>query len=171
MTAGGSIGMILDRALNLELLDLALRIGTEHRDDPQARRLLSIALRDVVTPQEAENKTKKVLTRVWVVPPQNAQRMIGWAIDHQHEFSDRRALHFGALLATYPFFGSIAATVGRQIQLEGVADRGAVRTFARSKFGEREFIDAGAAKSLATMRNLDLVDGPKGGPFDLRERR
>lgn len=157
--------MILDRALNLELLDMALRIATEHSDDPQARRLLGVALRDMVTPQEAENKTKKVLTRVWVVPPQNAQEMIRWAIEHQDEFADRRALHFGALLATFPFFGSIAATVGRQIHLDGAVDRRAVRTFARSTFGEREFIDAGASKSLATMRNLCLLEGSEGGLF------
>jgi hypothetical protein len=165
MTAGGSIGMILDRALNPELLDLALRIATEHRNDPQARKLLGVALRDVVTPQEAENKTKKVLTRVWVAPPRRAQEMIDWAIQHQDEFIDRRALHYGALLGTYPFFGSIAATVGRQIHLEGAVDRRTVRSFARSRFGEREFVDAGASKCLATMRNLGFLDGPKDGPF------
>jgi hypothetical protein len=165
MTAGGSIGMVLDRALTIELLDVALRIATEHREDPSARQLLAIALRDFVTRQEAENKTKKVLTRVWVVPPADAQQMIEWAIEHQDEFTDRRALHFGALLATFPFFGSIAAAIGRQTQLDGVADRTTVRTHARTTFGEREFIDAAASKSLATIRNLGLVEGPKNGPF------
>lgn len=162
--------MVLDRALNIELLDVALRIGTEHRNDPEARRLLAVALRDFVTPQEAEGKTKKVLTRVWVVPPSNAQAMISWAIEHQREFADRRVLHFGALLATFPFFGSIAATVGRQIHLDGVADRRTIRTFARSTFGEREFIDAGASKSLATMRDLGLLDGSKDGPYRIGSR-
>lgn len=170
MSAGGSIGMILDRALNVELLDVALRIATEHPNSPDARRLLGVALRDFVTPQEAENKTKKVLTRVWVVPPSDAQAMIGWAIEHQHEFADRRALHFGAVLATFPFFGSIAATVGRQIHLDGVADRRVIRSFARSTFGEREFVDAGASKSLATMRSLGVLDGSKAGPYQVGVR-
>jgi hypothetical protein len=167
MSAVGSIGMVPDRALNLDLLDLALKIATEHRNDPQARQLLSVALRDVVTPQEAENKTKKVLNRVWVVPPDNAQDFITWAVDHQDQFQDRRALHYGALLATYPFFGSIAATAARQIRVNGTADRRAVRTFARSTFGQREYIDAGASKSLATMRNLSILHGPKDGPYKI----
>jgi hypothetical protein len=170
MSAVGSIGMVPDRALNLDLLDLALKIATKHRNDPQARRLLSVALRDVVTPQEAENKTKKVLTRVWVVPPDNAQDMITWAIDRQDKFLDRRALHYGALLAAYPFFGSIAATVTRQIRINGTADRRAIRTFARSTFGQREYIDAGASKILATMRNLRILDGPKDGPYKIGAR-
>lgn len=169
MSAIGSIGMVLDRALSLDLLDLALKITTEHRGDPQARRLLSVALRGIVTPQEAENKTKKVLTRVWVAPPDNAQKMISWAIDHQGESIDRRALHYGALLATYPFFGSIAAAVARQIRINGTAERQAVRAFARSTFGQREYIDAGVAKSLKTMRNLDILEGPKDGPYKIKK--
>lgn len=170
MSAGGSIGMVLDRALNVDLLDVALRVATEHGEAANARQLLTVALRDFVTPQEAENKTRKVLTRVWLVPPTNAQRMIRWGIDHQHQMTDRRALHFGALLATFPFFGSIAAAIGRQIHLDGVADRRSLRAFARTTFGEREFIDAGASKSLATMRKLGVVDGPRDGPFRVADR-
>lgn len=170
MSAGGSIGMILDRALTIDLLDTALRVATEHRHDPSARQLLGVALKDLVTPQEAENKTKKVLTHMWVAPPERAQTMVGWAIEHQDEFTDRRALHYGALLATFPFFGSIAAAVGRQIRIDGAADRRTVRSHARVTFGEREFVDAGAAKSLRTMRNLGLLDGPQGGPFRIGER-
>jgi hypothetical protein len=170
MSAGGSIGMVLDRALNVDLLDVALRVATEHRSDVAARQLLGVALRDLVTPQEAENKTKKVLTRVWVAPPANAQPMIGWAIEHQDQFADRRALHYGALLATFPFFGSVAAAVGRQIHIDGAADRRTVRTHARVTFGEREFIDAGASKSLKTMRNLGILDGPRDGPYHVGVR-
>lgn len=170
MSAGGSIGMVLDRALNLDMLDAALRVATENGDAADARQLLTVALRDFVTPQEAENKTRKVLTRVWVVPPANAQAMIRWGIEHQQEVTDRRVLHFGALLATFPFFGRIAAAVGRQIHLDGRADRKSLRVFARSTFGEREFIDAGTSKSLATMRNLGVLDGPRDGPYGVGSR-
>jgi hypothetical protein len=170
MSAGGSVGMVLDRALTIDLLDTTLRIASDHRDDRAARQLLGVALKDLVTPQEAENKTKKVLTHVWVAPPTGARAMIEWAIGHQDQFSDRRALHYGALLATFPFFGSIAAAVGRQIRFDGAADRRAVRTHARVTFGEREFIDAGASKSLRTMRNLGILDGPQDGPFQAGAR-
>ncbi|MDA8038248.1 MAG: hypothetical protein M0Z69_03640 [Actinomycetota bacterium] len=170
MSAGGSIGMVLDRALNMDLLDVALRVATEHGEAADARQLLTVALRDFVTPQEAENKTRKVLTRVWLLPPTNAQAMIRWGINHQDEMADRRALHFGALLATFPFVGSIAAAVGRQIHIDGAADRKSLRAFARATFGEREFIDAGASKSLATMRNLGLLDGPQDGPYQVADR-
>lgn len=169
MSAGGSIGMVLDRALSPEVLDVALRVATEHRDDPTVRQLLTIALRDHVTRQEAENKTRKVLTRVWVAPPADSRPMIEWAIVHQDEFVDRRALHYGALLATFPFFGSIAGAVGRQIRIDGGADRASVRDHARTTFGEREFIDAGASKCLRTLRLLGMLDGPSNGPYGIAD--
>jgi hypothetical protein len=162
--------MVLDRALTVELLDVGLRVAAEHAADPDARQLLGIALRDYVTRQEAENKTRKILTRVWVAPPPEARPMIDWAIAHRHEIPDRRALHYGALLATFPFFGSIAGAVGRQIRIDGVADRPSVRTHARTTFGERPFIDAGAAKSLKTLRHLDLIEGPMNGPYVVDQR-
>ena len=162
--------MVLDRALRVDILDVALRVATEHGDDADARQWLTVALRDFVTRQEAENKTRKLLTRVWVVPPTNARAMIRWGIDHQNDITDRRALHYGALLATFPFVGSIAAAVGRQIHLEGAADRRTLKAIARSTFGEREFIDAGASKTLATMRNLAMIDGPKEGPYRIGSR-
>lgn len=159
--------MVLDRALTPELLDVALRVATEHGEADDARHLLSVALRDFVTPQEAANKTKKILTHVWVVPPPAAKPMIRWALERQHNFVDRRALHFGALLATFPFVGSIAGAVGRQLHLEGTVDPRAIKAFARATFGEREFIDQGARKTLATMRYLGLLEGPKRGPYTL----
>jgi len=55
--------------------------------------------------------------------------------------------------------------VGRQVHLDGAADRRVVRQEARATFGEREFIDAATSKSLATLRNLELIDGPSSGPF------
>lgn len=167
MSAGGSIGMVLDRALSPEVLDVALRVASEHRDDPTVRQLLTIALRDHVTRQEAENKTRKILTRLWVAPPADSRPMIEWAIVHQDEFVDRRALHYGALLATFPFFGSIASAVGRQIRIDGGADRASVRDHARTTFGEREFIDAGASKCLRTLRLLGMLDGPGSGPYGI----
>jgi hypothetical protein len=53
---------------------------------------------------------------------------------------------------------------------DGAADRKALRAFARSTFGEREFIDAGASKSLATMSNLGVLVGAKEGPYRVGSR-
>jgi hypothetical protein len=165
MTAGGSIGMVLDRALTVDLLDVALRIATEHGGAADARRLLTVALRDHVSPQEAQGKSKKCLTRVWVSPPPEAKAMIEWAVEHQAEADDRAALHFGALLATFPFVGTLAGIVGRQLHLDRAVDPAAVKAEARTLLGDRSTIDVGARKVLTTMRYLGLLQGPGGGPL------
>ncbi len=78
------------RPRSTDLLDVALRVATEHGESTQARRLLGVALRDFVTPQEAENKTKKILTHEWVAPPPPASKMIHWAIQRQGAFPKGR---------------------------------------------------------------------------------
>ena len=165
MTAGGSVGMVLDRALTVDLLDVALRVATSTNGNPGARRVLSVALRDHVSAQEAEGKTKKCLSRVWVAPPEPARQMIRWAIDNQAEAGARSALHFGAILATFPFAGAVAAAAGRQLHLDGKVDPAQVKANVRAAHGDRSTIEVGARKVLTTMRYLGLLEGPDGGPF------
>lgn len=159
--------MVLDRALTRELLDVALRVATESGGSTDARRLLTVALRDHVSAQEAEGKTKKCLTRVWVQPPEAAQDMIRWAIDHQDLDPDRTVLHLGAILATFPFAGLVASIVGRQLYLEGRVDSRRVRSEATALLGDRSTIDVGARKVVTTLRYLGLLGGPGRGPLTL----
>ena len=72
-------GMLLDRDLTLDQLNLAYDIAVDDPDPKTNRRRLTIALRDLVSGQEAEGKTKKCLTRVWLNPPPEAEVMIRWA--------------------------------------------------------------------------------------------
>lgn len=154
--------MVLDRALTPELLDLALRVATESGGSTDARRLLTVALRDYVSAQEAEGKMKKCLTRVWVHPPEAARDMIRWAIDHQHLDPDRTVLHLGAILATFPFAGLVASIVGRQLHLEGGVNSRRVRSEARALLGDRSTVDIGARKVVTTLRYLGLLAGSNG---------
>ena len=161
----GSSGMVFDRALTPELLDVGLRVATESGGSSDSRRLLTIALRDHVSAQEAEGKTKKCLSRIWVSPPEGAREMIRWAIDHQHFDPQRTVLHFGALLATFPFAGTVASIVGRQLHLEGSVHPRQVRYETTALLGDRSTIDIGARKVVTTLRYLGLLTGPDGGPL------
>lgn len=162
-----AVGMVLDRAITPELLDVGLRVATESGDALDARRLLTVALRDYVSAQEAEGKTKKCLSRIWVHPPEHARAMIRWAVDHQDSDPDRTVLHLGAILATFPFAGLVAAICGRQLRLEGKVDSRAVRSETRAVLGDRSTIDVGARKVVTTLRHLGLLAGPNGGPLAL----
>jgi hypothetical protein len=153
-----STGMVFDRALSPPLLDLALHVATKTRGSPDARRILTVALRDHMSDQEAEGKTKKVLSRIWVEPPAECQAMIDWAIDNQHQDPTHTILHYGAMLSTFPFVGAVAALAGRELRLEGHIEPFRVRANARAMLGDRSTIDIGARKVLTTFRYLGLVD-------------
>jgi len=157
--------MVLDRALTPELLDVALRVATEAGDSRDGRKLLTVALRDHVSAQEAQGKTKKCLSRVWVHPPGASCEMIRWATGNHTFDPDRIVLHFVAILATFPFAGLVASIVGRQIHLDGAVEPRRVRTEARMVLGDRSTIDIGARKVVTTMRYLGLLEGPAGGPL------
>jgi hypothetical protein len=149
-------GMVLDRGLTIEQLDLAFEISRADPNPRTNRRRLTVALRDLVSDQEAEGKTKKCLSRIWLNPPAEAAPMIDWAREHLAGV-DRRALHFGAILATFPFVGVVARVIGQHLQTEAQVKARRVREEVRRSLGDRSSVDVGARKTYTTLRNLGLL--------------
>jgi len=149
--------MLLDRGLTLEQLDLAYDIAVADPDPTTNRRRLTMALRDLVSEQEAEGKTKKCLTRVWLNPPPEAAEMIAWAREQTLPRSARPILHFGALLATFPFVGAVARVIGQHLQTEGTVEASVVRAEVRRALGDRSSVDVAARKTYTTLRNLGII--------------
>lgn len=152
-----SYGMLLDRGLTLAQLEMARRVAIANPDPRSNRRQLTIALRDLVSDQEAEGKTKKCLTRVWLNPPAEAAEMIAWARPFDGPSSVLPLLHFGAVLATFPFAGVVARVLGQHIQTDGHAEAAQVRAEVRRSLGDRSSVDVAARKAYTTFRNLGIV--------------
>jgi hypothetical protein len=153
---------ILDRSLTHDALDAALRVARSGAGYETKLRMLEVALDGIVTRQEATNKTRKVLTRIWINPPEPAQQPISWVLEQPAAGTDSRLFHIGAMLATYPFFGLVCATVGRQLALNGVVDGGDVKQRVQAVWGDRAVVAQGTTKSIRTLRNLDMLGGSRG---------
>ena len=110
---------VFERALGPDIFEVAYKIAASGHPFAEQRQLLAVALRDHTTEQEANDKTKKLLTRVWVNPPPEALPLIQWAVAHPEQFTDRRVMHLGALMATFPFVGSVAAVIGKAFAIDG----------------------------------------------------
>lgn len=149
--------MLLDRGLTVELLDLAYEIAVVDPNPRTNRKRLTIALRDLVSEQEAEGKTKKCLTRAWLNPPPEAAEMIRWALENDVQRPMRRIMHFGALLATFPFAGNISRVIGQHLQTEGQVASLLVRAEARRALGDRSSVEVAARKTYTTLRNLGVL--------------
>jgi hypothetical protein len=149
--------MLLDRGLTRELLEVALTVSASDPDPKTNRKRLTMALRDHVSDQEAEGKTKKCLTRVWLSPPAPAIEMISWARTAQVPPESRHLLHYGALLATFPFAGAVARVIGQRLRTEGQVGAADVRGEVRRMLGDSTSVDVAARKAYTTFRNLGMV--------------
>jgi hypothetical protein len=151
--------MIFDRTLSPELFEVAYRVAGSGQPFEKQRQLLMVALRDHTTEQEAGNKTKKLLTRVWINPPVPAAPMIRWAVDHPESFPDRRVMHLGALIATFPFVGSVASILGRAFVIDSAISGIDLRRRVVAVWGARTMVDLGAGKSAGTLRKFQVLAG------------
>ena len=152
-------GMVFERTVKPDVLEAAYRIAGSDAPFEDQRQLLAVALRDYVTEQEANNKTKKMMTRVWVNPPEDATSVIHWAVQHPEAFPDRHAMHLGAMLATYPFVDTVLATLGRAFALDGSITGVELRRKVVGQWGERTSVSLGATKTAGTLRHLGVIGG------------
>ena len=159
-------GMVFERTIRPDVLEVAYRIAGSDAPFEDQRQLLGVALRDYVTLQEANNKVKKMMTRLWVNPPEYAAAVIRWAVQHPEVFPDRHAMHLGAMLATYPFVDTVLATIGRAFALDGSITGVELRRKVVGHWGERTSVSLGATKTAGTLRHIGVISGGgNAGPY------
>lgn len=103
--------------------------------------------------RNAREKVLTVLICTWsVVPPDLVTfRNDGLAMLDQVTSSGRLALHWGMLLAAYPFFGAVATTAGALLRLQGTFSAGQLQRRMRERYGERETVVRASRRVLQSM--------------------
>lgn len=96
------------------------------------------------------DKAITILTKVWVTVPRELQSLRDEGLDHLRcrGPSDRMLVHWCMCMAVYPFFGTVADTVGRLLRLQGTAGATQVQRRLREQFGERETVARAARRIL-----------------------
>ena len=95
-------------------------------------------------------KSITLLLNIWVsvAPDIEDLRDNGLELLKQTPVSDHLPLHWGMSMAVYPFFGFVAETVGRLLQLQGTVAAAQVQRRLREQFGERETVSRAARRVL-----------------------
>src|SRR5262249_25635233 len=145
-------GPILDRPLEPAWLDAALRIAQESADLDEVRSRLHVALGDSGLGTVARVKTVTALVRVWADPSGSSEPAIRWARESLADEEDLRPVHFGALLAAYPFFGDVCAFVGRILALEEQVSTPELRARMRAAWGDRRSVHNAVQRAVKTLR-------------------
>ncbi len=95
-------------------------------------------------------KAITILLNTWVSVAKDITGLRDDGLDllKQLPVQDHLSLHWGMSMAAYPFFGSVAETAGRLLQLQGTVAATQVQRRLREQFGERETVSRAARRIL-----------------------
>ncbi len=136
-----AIGM--DRTLRSNWLDLVAALAANGASKAEARERLRAGLRPEIVGQEALEKTVTALLRLWYPDDEVRGRLLDEAkafIRHGGE-DDRRAVYWGLLLTTYPFFRDAAVVIGRLSRLQPTFTAVQMRRRLLEEHGDRAAIE------------------------------
>ena len=71
---------------------------------------------------------------------------------------DRIIVHWGMVLAVYPFWGSVAAHAGRLLRLQGTATAAHVQRRVKEQYGERETASRAARRVLRSFIDWGVMN-------------
>ncbi len=137
----------LDRAVRLKWLDQTATMVLAGNDIASIKLALQDDLKDSfrsvdTTVRGSIDKTITILTKVWLKPPAVLEQLRLEGLDLLTNLSraDRLTVHWGMVMAVYPFWASVAAQVGRLFRLQGSASAAHVQRRLREQYGERETV-------------------------------
>lgn len=137
----------LDRAVRLKWLDQTATMVLAGNDIASIKLALQDDLKDSfrsvdTTVRGSLDKTITILTKIWLKPPAVLEQLRLEGLDLLTTLSraDRLAVHWGMVMAVYPFWASVAAQVGRLFRLQGSASAVHVQRRLREQYGERETV-------------------------------
>ncbi len=150
MTAAGprrftQIG--IDRLVRLEWLERTAALSLAGAEPEEIKRLLQSELigsfRSANTNVRGSlDKTLTVLMKIWVRPPGDLNSLRDRGLELINKFPRREhiAIHWGMIMAVYPFWSAVAAQVGRLLRLQGTVRPAQVQRRLREQYGERETV-------------------------------
>ena len=88
------------------------------------------------------DKTITILLKVWQKPPAELKELRNCGLELLKVFSrtDSLAIHWGMVMAAYPFWSSVATQAGRLLRLQASAAAAQVQRRIKEQYGERETV-------------------------------
>lgn len=106
--------------------------------------------------ESARGNREKVITillKTWITVPHELEKLRDEGLEILQGLSrkDRIAIHWGMVLAAYPFWGTVAAHTGRLLRLQGSANAAHVQRRVKEEYGERETASRAARRVLRSF--------------------
>ncbi|SRR6266542_1603871 len=100
-----------------------------------------------------------ILLKVWVTVPRELEslRLDGLDLIRRLPRTEHVAVHWGMVMASYPFWAGVAAQVGRLLKLQGAAVAAQVQRRVREQYGERETVSRAARRVLRSFLDWGVL--------------
>ncbi|MFL5654415.1 MAG: hypothetical protein ACJ8CB_09580 [Ktedonobacteraceae bacterium] len=94
-----------------------------------------------------------ILLKVWVVVPHGLESLRDEGLELLQRLPSKEHLvvHWGMVMAVYPFFQVLAETVGRLLRLQGTVAASQVQRRMREQFGERSTVERATRRTLRCL--------------------
>jgi len=98
-------------------------------------------------------KAITILMRIWVGPPSALRPLQREGLKFLSHLprEDHILTHWGMTMAVYPFWGVVAAHVGRLLRLQGTAGASQVQRRVREQYGERDTVSRATRRALRSF--------------------
>ncbi len=153
-------GVGFDRKIRLAWLEAVAGWTASGMPDAEIRAKLDLLLAGEVTGKEARKKTKTVLLRTWLLPPERlrALRDHGLSLLSRTSGPERLALHWGLVCANHPVVWETASVVGRLLRLQGEASLSQVRARIVATYGERSTVVRASQRILRSFSDWAVLE-------------
>ncbi|MDP3959924.1 MAG: hypothetical protein Q8Q26_07675, partial [Pseudorhodobacter sp.] len=126
MTGSRATQIGIDRLVHLVWLERTSSLVLAGNTPQDIKAILQNDLCDAFLSGKTEKrgslgKTITILMKIWLTTPREfaALRVAGLELLKRMPKQDRMAVHWGMVMAVYPFWASVASQVGRLLKLQG----------------------------------------------------
>ncbi|ACD82379.1 hypothetical protein [Candidatus Methylacidiphilum infernorum] len=154
----------LDRLVRLKWLERTAYLFLAGNEAPAVKTALQEDLQKMFRSNNTKirgslDKTITILMKIWVRPPHDLHPLHreGLKLLSHLPRKDHIAVHWGMAMAVYPFWGNIAAHVGRLLRLQGTAVASQVQRRVREQYGERDTVSRAAQRVLRSFIDWEVL--------------
>lgn len=160
--------------VRLEWLEQTANLVLAGNDRTSIAAVLQESLKDSVSVggnavRSNRDKVITILMKVWLNVPHelDAFRRDGLEMLGRLPRRDRIAVHWGMVMAVYPFWAAVAGHVGRLLRLQGSAAAAHIQRRTREQYGERQTVSRAAHRVLRSYVDWGvLIESGKKGVYN-----
>ncbi|HBG75213.1 MAG: hypothetical protein A2X25_12820 [Chloroflexi bacterium GWB2_49_20] len=134
-----------NRQVRLEWLDLTSSMMASGRSTQEIKDALELFLQEQLSVgsnavRGSRGKTISILLSIWVTVPKHLIELRNEALSllKRLSTSEHIVLHWGMTMTAYPFFGVVAESAGRMLNLQGSVATVMLKNRMRELYGERQ---------------------------------